>query len=165
MASAWLDFSGFKIYREQNKITEIKVLNTESDKEEDFITFSALLRYFLNKNNFDTIYIELTKLINENDEKIITSDNDELNLVLEHTKTYYISLKSVIHDHKRYLEIETHKCFFYADYDTNKEKYFDVVKYENYLNERIELKLEQRKIQIPEYRAQIWLEALNKYHI
>jgi hypothetical protein len=160
MYMAWLDFYGLEINKDdKNKIKNIRVLNTESSKEEDFVTFAALLRYFLNKNNFDKIGIEFTEFTNTLSR---INDNDPL---LIYTKTYQLSLKSVSHDHKRYLEIETLKCFFYADSDANKKEGYDIVKYKNYLNKEIVVDFKPQKKQVLEPKVQVWLEALNKYHV
>jgi len=157
----WLNFSdGFAINKDKNnKITCIEVLNSESSKDEDFITFAALLRYFLNKNNFDSILIEFTEFTNKFSR---TNDNAPM---LMFTKTYHLNLQSLMHDHKRYLEIKTLKCFFYADYDANKSEGYDVVKFKDYLNKKIAVDFEPQKKQVPEFRIQIWLEALNKYQM
>jgi hypothetical protein len=158
---AWYNFDGFQIDRnDKNRIETIVVLNAESSKESDFITFAALLRYFLNKNNFDSIVIEFTEFTNKLSK---VNDNDPL---LIYTKTYQLSLKSVLHDHKRYLEIETLRCCYFGDIEANKKEEINIVKYKDYLNKKVETKdFKPQKKQIPEFRAQIWLEALNKYHL
>jgi len=158
---AWYNFDGFQINRnDKNRIENIVVLNAESSKESDFITFAALLRYFLNKNNLDSIVIEFTELKNKLSK---VNDDDPL---LVYTKTYDLSFKSALHDHKRYLEIETLRCCYFADIEANKDENIDIVKYKDYLNKKIETKdFKPQKKQIQEYRAQIWLEALNKYHV
>jgi len=161
----WLDFYGLEINKDdKNKIKNIRVLNTESSKEEDFVTFAGLLRYFLNKNNFDSIGIEFTEFTNALSRRN-NDPNDPFDPLLVYTKTYQLSLKSTLHDHKRYLEIETLKCFFYADSDANKKEGYDIVKYKNYLNKEIAVDFKPQKKQILEIRAQVWLEALNKYHV
>jgi len=161
MSMAWYNFDGFQIDRnDKNRIETIVVLNAESSKESDFITFAALLRYFLNKNNLDSIVIEFTEFKNK-----LSKINDD-DPLLVYTKTYDLSLKSVLHDHKRYLEIETLRCCYFADIEANKEESIDIVKYKDYLNKKVETKdFKPQKKQVPEYRAQIWLEALNKYHL
>jgi|GEM_PF-2333996 len=179
---AWLDFgSGFEIEKDnKNKIISIKILNTKSSKEEDFVSFAALLRYFLNKNNFsDGILIELTGFVNELKEmKIFDEKNnfEEKKFETLFTETYNLSLKTITHDHKRYLEIETLEWYWYADSNVNKteiESSINELKIKDYYNEnfknfydkKLQLKFEKQKKQIPEFRAQIWLEALNKYHV
>jgi len=173
----WLDFgSGFEINRDnKNKITNIKILNAKGSKEEDFVTFAALLRHFLNKNNFnDGILLELTGFINELKKMNLTEKNSNFETLF--TETYDLSLKTVSHDHKRYLEIETLNWYWYADSNVNKseiESSINELKIKDYYNEnfkdfydkKIQLKFEKQKKQIQEYRAQIWLEALNKYHV
>jgi len=156
----WLDFYGLKINRDdKNKIKNIRVLNTESSNEEDFVTFAALLKYFLNKNNFDKIVIKFTEFKNKLSK---VNDNDPL---LVYTKTYDLSLKSVLHDHKRYLEIETLRCCYFGDIEANKKEEINIVKYKDYLNKEIAVDFKPQKKQILEIRAQVWLEALNKYHV
>jgi len=173
---AWLDFGGFEIEKDnKNKIVSIKILNTKSTREEDFITFAALLRYFLNKNSFnDGILLELTGFTNELKEMKLAETNSNFEALF--TETYDLSLKTVMHDHKRYLEIETQNWYWYADSNVNKseiESSINELKIKDYYNEnfkdfydkKLQLKFEKQKKQIPEYRAQIWLEALNKYHV
>jgi len=156
----WLDFNGFEINRDnKNRITNIKILNAKGSKEEDFVTFAALLRYFLNKNNFnDGILIELTGFANEAD-KI----NNDKPLTM-FTETYDVMLKTAPHNGKRYLEIETQKRYWYADSDINREEGYYDAKFKDY-DKKISMNFESKKKQIPEFRAQIWLEALNKYHV
>ena len=173
---AWLNFGGgFEIEKNnKNKIVSIKILNAKGTREEEFVTFAALLRYFLNKNNFDSILIEMTGFINELKEMKLTEKNSKFEALF--TETYDLSLKSVIHDHKRYLEIETQNWYWYADSNVNKseiESSINELKIKDYYNEnfkdfydrKLQLKFEKQKKQVPEYRAQIWLEALNKYHV
>jgi len=179
MASAWLDFGGFKIDKDnKNKIESIKILNAKSSKEEDFITFAALLRYFLNKNNFsDGILIELTSFTNELNKMNIIENGSILKALF--TETYDVMLKTAQHNNKRYLEIETQGRYWYADINTNIEKrkylYEDSSidketgyyreKFKDYFDKKISISFDKQKKQIPEFRAQIWLEALNKYHV
>jgi hypothetical protein len=173
----WLDFYGLEINKDdKNKIKNIRVLNAESNKEEDFVTFAALLRYFLNKNNFnDGILIELTGFTNELKKINLTEKNfSEFEALF--TETYDVMLRTAPHNGKRYLEIETQKWYWYADSYVNKteiEKSINELKarnyynkeFKNYYDKKIEIKFESQKKQIPEFRAQIWLEALNKYHV
>jgi len=182
MVSAWLDFGGFKIDKDnKNKIESIKILNAKSSKEEDFVTFAALLRYFLNKNNFsDGILIELTSFVNELKELTVAEMNfAEFKALF--TETYDVMLKTAQHNNKRYLEIETQKQYWYADSNTNieekinwykdkdnnidKETGYYREKFKDYFDKKISISFDKQKKQIPEFRAQIWLEALNKYHV
>jgi len=164
MSMAWLDFGGgFEIEKDnKNKIVSIKILNAKGTREEEFVTFAALLRYFLNKNNFDSILIELTGFTNELKEMNLIEKNSNFEALF--TETYDLSLKSVIHDHKRYLEIETQKWYWYADSNVNKAEIkssINELKIKDYYNEnfkdfydkKIKLKFEPQKKQIPEHRA------------
>ena len=178
MSMAWLNFGGgFEIEKDnKNKIVSIKILNVKSTKEEDFVTFAALLRYFLNKNSFnDGILLELTGFINELKEMKLAEKNTNFEALF--TETYDLSLKTVMHDHKRYLEIETLGWYWYASSNVNKSEIeqhsINELKIKDYYNEnfkdfydkKLQLKFEKQKKQIQEHRAQIWLEALNKYHV
>uniref|UniRef100_A0A832ADY5 Uncharacterized protein n=1 Tax=Desulfurella acetivorans TaxID=33002 RepID=A0A832ADY5_DESAE len=161
MSMAWLDFGGgFEIEKDnKNKIVSIKILNAKGTKEEEFIGFAALLRYFLNKNNFvDDVLLELTGFINKADRI-----NDDKPLMV-FTETYDVVLKTTPHNHRRYLEIETQKKYWYADTDVNRnEGYYDA-KFKDF-DKKIQMDFKPQKTQVPEIRAQVWLEALNKYRI
>uniref|UniRef100_A0A832EXH8 Uncharacterized protein n=1 Tax=Desulfurella acetivorans TaxID=33002 RepID=A0A832EXH8_DESAE len=172
----WLDFNGFEINRDnKNKITNIKILNAKGSKEEDFVTFAALLRYFLNKNNFnDGILIELTGFINKLKELNVIEKNSKFEALF--TETYDVVLKTAPHNGKRYLEIETQKRYWYADSNVNKAEIKSSIneleikdyyneEFKDYYDKKIKMDFEPQKKQIPEIFAQIWLESLNKYHV
>jgi len=155
----WLDFNGFAIDKEQNnKITSIKILNAIGTREKEFIEFAGILRYFLNKNSFDNEMLELTGFTNQ--KRTIADEK-----LMMFTETYEVVLRTAPHNHKRYLEIETQNCYWYADSSINKEQGYDIEKLKGYLDIKIPNIFSHQKAQVPEIRVQIWLEALNKYHV